>query len=899
MFGSNNENGPFSVQGGPPSCPSSGTALICNNPSDPYYDPGNWNRNSNMGHFGGGNRGPYPMQNPGFGDGWYIGNDYQNVNDRNSKRLRLDGFYPGDANWSSKLPFEDNERRLRLVRDHGGPNLGFVFSGNNRGHAVGANEFGVRPSINMETSRLHYQGDKPLKRGESLSNVEHVTLANASKFQNDDQYLARYSQVPKLPDPTRFRQGGGGHDNDCHSHVSHHSNYAHSHGATESFYDSNMHSNNVLVHHDQRSNMQTLHHYSSSNPSFATAMHQPDHMRYNYGSPRHFSDIRQSMESRPPPFGCYQAPGGTQNVPTRPHYAVLPIDYQGGYGNSTSENMGYSHASQRFDVQPPLPPSLPPPLPMEPPVHWSAEHKHLSSPSTMASTSLFPVPVSSSASVHSSHPPIPEPNTPVTPHLQNSQLGHTAHGMFRGDHQGTLTSYGQCHRDGQTFPSKNNFPDKPKVIDAVHLFKLPHRTSRPDHFVIILRGLPGSGKSYLAKMLRDLEVEHGGNAPRIHSMDDYFMTEVEKIEENESLKSSARGKKSTMKKVLEYCYEPEMEEAYRSSMLKAFKKTLEEGAFTFVIVDDRNLRVADFAQFWATAKRSGYEVYLLEAPYKDPAGCTARNVHGFTQADVEKMAAQWEDAPSLYLQVDIKCLFQGDELKESNIQEVDMDTEDGDIDGSLSKSEERGVENIVTSSAGILELYDGGVDSGDRRMLILEAVEMVAVMMVRRGEEEDGEGCLFSLDEVSHKEEGDWDAEVNVPTEEVKDLGRSKWSDNLDENDDERTEVLKRKANVLSGLVKKNGRQGKSVHWGDQGKRTGFSIGAVKKANLLSLVIGPGAGYNLKSNPLSEEEAKSGKSRETKRHNTFQERLRAEQESFRAVFDRRRQRIDGLDVEED
>jgi len=40
---------------------------------------------------------------------------------------------------------------------------------------------------------------------------------------------------------------------------------------------------------------------------------------------------------------------------------------------------------------------------------------------------------------------------------------------------------------------------------------------------------PGSGKSYLAKMLRDLEVENGGNAPRIHSMDDYFMTEVEKV----------------------------------------------------------------------------------------------------------------------------------------------------------------------------------------------------------------------------------------------------------------------------------------------------------------------------------------------------------------------------------
>lgn len=30
-------------------------------------------------------------------------------------------------------------------------------------------------------------------------------------------------------------------------------------------------------------------------------------------------------------------------------------------------------------------------------------------------------------------------------------------------------------------------------------------------------------------MVRDLEVENGGHAPRIHSMDDYFMTEVEKV----------------------------------------------------------------------------------------------------------------------------------------------------------------------------------------------------------------------------------------------------------------------------------------------------------------------------------------------------------------------------------
>jgi YLP motif-containing protein 1 len=76
------------------------------------------------------------------------------------------------------------------------------------------------------------------------------------------------------------------------------------------------------------------------------------------------------------------------------------------------------------------------------------------------------------------------------------------------------------------------------------------------------------------------------------------------------------------------------------------------------------------APFLLSCQSSGYEVYILEATYKDPVGCAARNVHGFTQDDVEKFARQWEEAPSLYLQLDVKSLFHGDDLKESGIQEV-------------------------------------------------------------------------------------------------------------------------------------------------------------------------------------------------------------------------------------
>ena len=43
-------------------------------------------------------------------------------------------------------------------------------------------------------------------------------------------------------------------------------------------------------------------------------------------------------------------------------------------------------------------------------------------------------------------------------------------------------------------------------------------------FAIIMRGLPGSGKTHIAKKLKDLEAELGGENPRIHALDDYFMT---------------------------------------------------------------------------------------------------------------------------------------------------------------------------------------------------------------------------------------------------------------------------------------------------------------------------------------------------------------------------------------
>ncbi|CAJ2664501.1 unnamed protein product [Trifolium pratense] len=559
-----------------------------------------------------------------------------------------------------------------------------------------------------------------------------------------------------------------------------------------------------------------------------------------YHPQQHHSEINATYHDHNFQFQPYPNHNHTnnQNLNSRElnHPYPYPNPYPNGGNNSFSDNSGQLEGSRFFTNMPPLPNSPPPPLPMDPPVnHFKTYFSPPKKP-----PSLFPVTSSVSHEPHHSHQLYFHNNKP---HLTEFPSGFPMEEPLK-----------QYAGDGQHFSQNRICDEKPKFIDASQLFRNPLRTSRPDHFVIILRGFPGSGKSYLAKMLRDLEVENGGDAPRIHSMDDYFMTEVEKVEDDGSKSSSSgRNKRPVIRKVMEYCYEPEMEEAYRSSMLKAFKKTVEEGVFTFIIVDDRNLRVADFAQFWATAKRSGYEVYILEATYKDPAGCAARNVHGFTLQDIEKMAEQWEEAPSLYLQLDAKSLFHGDDLKENRIQEVDMDMDD-DLDDALVAAQGREADKAVDDPP--VKDDDGSIKDVKR-----------------------------------------WDAEEEHPTK-VRELGKSKWSEDFGEDDIDQTEGMKGNINALSGLIHQYGKERKSVHWGDKVGKTGFSIGTARKVNALSLVIGPGAGYNLKSNPLPEVESPTRNSAEPKKHSKFQERIQAERESFKAVFDGRRRRI-GLNVEED
>ena len=64
----------------------------------------------------------------------------------------------------------------------------------------------------------------------------------------------------------------------------------------------------------------------------------------------------------------------------------------------------------------------------------------------------------------------------------------------------------------------------PPVVSAEDLFFHPGRSRRPLRLVVVLRGPPGCGKSAAARKLREAELAAGAEAPRTHSIDEYFLT---------------------------------------------------------------------------------------------------------------------------------------------------------------------------------------------------------------------------------------------------------------------------------------------------------------------------------------------------------------------------------------
>jgi YLP motif-containing protein 1 len=154
------------------------------------------------------------------------------------------------------------------------------------------------------------------------------------------------------------------------------------------------------------------------------------------------------------------------------------------------------------------------------------------------------------------------------------------------------------------------------------------------------------------------------------------MNEVEKIEKN------PQTGRNVKKKMEEYEYDPDLEPAYMSSMLKQFNKTLSEGYFPMVIVDAVNSKITDFDQFWSCAKVKGFEAFVVELK-ESVEVCTSRNTHNRARKEIEVLAAQWESTPAHFLQLDVTSLLYDRAIDEVDMEMANSDEENSDEDSKL------------------------------------------------------------------------------------------------------------------------------------------------------------------------------------------------------------------------
>ena len=87
-------------------------------------------------------------------------------------------------------------------------------------------------------------------------------------------------------------------------------------------------------------------------------------------------------------------------------------------------------------------------------------------------------------------------------------------------------------------------------------------------------------------------MEMGGSAPRILSLDDYCS-----LEDLEGGESDSDGKN----------YDA-LEASYLDSLIKSFKKNIQDGFFPFIIVDCISDKVKKYDEMYNFAKSKGFQV---------------------------------------------------------------------------------------------------------------------------------------------------------------------------------------------------------------------------------------------------------------------------------------------------
>ena len=126
----------------------------------------------------------------------------------------------------------------------------------------------------------------------------------------------------------------------------------------------------------------------------------------------------------------------------------------------------------------------------------------------------------------------------------------------------------------------------------------------------IMRGVPGSGKSTVARSI-------AGEVGIIHSTDDYFHKD---------------GR---------YDFDPLLLGKYHRENLKAFSASICKGV-SVVVCDNTNVKREHWEPYAQIACNAGYIVAVITLPHPEPSVAARRNVHNVPERIIQRMIDLWE-----------------------------------------------------------------------------------------------------------------------------------------------------------------------------------------------------------------------------------------------------------------